>query len=194
MVAAAGDPVRILGVDPGSRHTGWGVIEQAGTRLTLVDAGAISASPRLPFEERLRRIHEGLALCIADLRPQEVAVEDIFHALNTRSALQLAHVRGVLLLAAASAGLPVSPYAPRLVKQAVVGHGGADKSQVAWMVTQLLTGAAAGGRQDVTDALAVALCHASHRQAAIRASAAEGRTSARTGAGQILRARGARRR
>jgi crossover junction endodeoxyribonuclease RuvC len=180
-VGAVGDPLRILGVVPGARHTGWGIIEKIGSRVVYVDAGAISPPPRLPFEERLRLLYEGLGRRIEVARPQQVAVEDIFHAVNVRSALQLAHVRGVLLLAAAQAGLPVTPYAPRLVKQAVVGNGSADKEQVAWMVGRLLAPAATGGRQDVTDALAVALCHAAHHGPAAAAATAGDRTLRRPG-------------
>jgi crossover junction endodeoxyribonuclease RuvC len=161
-VSRAGDPIRILGVDPGSRHTGYGVIEKRGARLVPVDAGSLSPSPRLSFSHRLLEIHDGLAGVIRTHRPLHVAMEDIFHAVNVRSALKLAQVRGVLLLAAAEAGLEVAAYPPRSVKKAVVGTGGADKSQVAWMIVRLLGLGEERRPADVTDALAVAVCHALH--------------------------------
>jgi crossover junction endodeoxyribonuclease RuvC len=161
-VSRDGDPVRILGVDPGSRHTGYGLIEKRGNRLIHLESGSISPSAKLSFSRRLVALHDGLADRIAASRPHHVAMEDIFHAANVRSALQLAHVRGVLILAAAAAGMEVAAYAPRVIKKAVVGTGGADKAQVAWMTTRLLALDGEKRRADITDALAVAICHASH--------------------------------
>jgi len=161
-VSRDGDPIRILGVDPGSRHTGYGLIEKQGSRLIHLESGSISPSVKESFSRRLVAMHAGLTDRIAASRPHHVAMEDIFHAANVRSALQLAHVRGVLILAAAGAGMEVAAYAPRVIKKAVVGTGGADKAQVAWMTTRLLSLTGEKRRADITDALAVAICHAFH--------------------------------
>ena len=158
----AGTSLRILGVDPGSRHTGFGIIRKEGTRLVHVESGTLSPPPRLSLEDRLRHIHAGLTGRIARHRPHVVAVEDLFHAVNVRTALQLAHVRGAVLLAAANAGVRVASYPPREVKKTVAGTGAASKSQVAWMVARLLDGAGQLGGPDAVDALAVAICHAHH--------------------------------
>ncbi len=150
----------VLGVDPGSLRTGYGAVESDGRRHRLVEQGALAPGPRLSLPEKLRNIHIGIAGLIARLEPDVLAVEDVFHAANTRTALVLGHVRGVVLLAGAQAGLPVHEYPPATVKQQVTGFGRADKTQVAFMVTRMLeleTPAAAG---DATDALAVALCFA----------------------------------
>jgi crossover junction endodeoxyribonuclease RuvC len=161
-VSRDGDPVRILGVDPGSRHTGYGLIEKQQSRLVYLESGSISPDAKESFARRLAAMHTGLAERIAAFQPHHVAMEDIFHAANVRSALQLAHVRGVLVLAAAQAGLEIAAYAPRVIKKAVVGTGGADKAQVAWMIERLLSLAGDKRRTDITDALAAAVCHASH--------------------------------
>ena len=168
---------RILGVDPGSRHTGFGIVLKEGTRLVYVASGTFSPPPRLPLEERLQFIHAGLAARIEQHCPHAVAVEDLFHAVNVRAALTLAHVRGAVLLAAAAAGLPVASYAPREVKKTVAGTGAASKSQVAWMVKRLLDGADPAAGPDATDALAVAICHAHHLPAV--AAVQEGGTGGR---------------
>ncbi len=150
----------VLGVDPGSLRTGYGAVETDGRHHRLVETGALAAAARLTLPERLRHIHAGLAALIARLHPDALAVEDVFHAANTRTALVLGHVRGVVLLAGAQAGVPVHEYPPATVKQQVTGSGRAEKTQVAFMVTRLLDlqGQAAPG--DATDALAVALCFA----------------------------------
>jgi crossover junction endodeoxyribonuclease RuvC len=152
--------VIILGVDPGSIRTGYGAIETDGRRHRLLEKGVLAPPPRLPLPSRLEAIHAGLAAVIARLRPDALAVEDVFHAVNAKSALVLGHVRGVVLLCGAQAGLPVFAFPPATVKLQVTGFGRAEKSQVAMMVTRLLslTGEAEAG--DATDALAVALCHA----------------------------------
>lgn len=157
---------RILGVDPGIRHTGFGIIQKEGVRLVHVASGTVSPSSRMPLEERLQFIHVELVARIEQHHPHSVAVEDLFHAVNVRTALTLAHVRGAVLLAAASAGVPVASYAPREVKKTVSGTGAASKSQVAWMVQRLLDGANPAAGPDATDALAVAICHAHHLPAA----------------------------
>ena len=149
----------ILGVDPGSLRTGYGVIETDGRRHRLLEMGILAPPPRQELPARLRAIHAGLSALIARLRPDVLAVEDVFHGKNARSALVLGHVRGVVLLAGADAGLAVSAFPPATVKVQVTGFGRAEKSQVAMMVARILCleEQAAG---DATDALAVALCHA----------------------------------
>ncbi|RMF78759.1 MAG: crossover junction endodeoxyribonuclease RuvC [Nitrospirae bacterium] len=148
-----------LGIDPGSAVTGYGVVAMRGSRLIHVASGAVRPPRGLPLAERLARIHAELARVIADHAPAAVAVEDLFVARHARAAVVLGQVRGVCLLAAAQAGLPVATYTARAVKQAVVGYGQAEKGQVAEMVRRLLGLAAAPRPADVTDALALALCH-----------------------------------
>jgi crossover junction endodeoxyribonuclease RuvC len=153
--------VRIFGIDPGSVRTGYGCVDSDGSRHRLVTCGAIAAPSRLPFPERLLLIHTSLVSLIAECRPDGVAVESLFHAVNARSALQLGHARGVALLAASQAGLTIAEYAPAEVKRAVVGYGRAEKPQVQHMIC-LLLGVELGelpGPYDASDALAVAICH-----------------------------------
>lgn len=150
----------ILGVDPGSRRTGFGVIEKRGDGHRLIEQGTVTATSRGPFEERLHQIYRGMCSLIERVRPDVMAVEDIFHAVNARSALVLGHVRGVVLLAGAEAGLPVQAYPPATVKLEVTGSGRAEKEQVAYMVARQLGLPGQGQAGDAADALAVALCHA----------------------------------
>ena len=150
----------ILGVDPGSLRTGYGVIETDGRRHVLVEKGEIAPAAALGLAERLHVIHRGIAEVIARIHPDALAVEDLFHAVNTRSALVLGHVRGAVLLAGAAAGVPVSAFAPATVKVQVTGFGRAEKGQVAMMVARLLGLDGDGEAGDAADALAVALCHA----------------------------------
>lgn len=152
--------MRIFGVDPGSVHTGYGCIDTSGGRHRILACGALSPPSRSSFPEKLRAIHDGLTALLAEHRPETVAIEDLFYARNARSALKLGHVRGVVMLAAAAAGLPVVEYAPAEVKRAVVGYGRAEKQQVQHMVGLLLGLDPPPSRLDVTDALAVAVCHA----------------------------------
>jgi crossover junction endodeoxyribonuclease RuvC len=156
----------VLGVDPGSLHTGYGAVETDGRRHRLIEMGALAPGRNLPLSEKLRHIHAGVAALIDRLGPDALAVEDVFHAANTRTALVLGHVRGVVLLAGAQAGLPVHEYPPATVKQQVTGFGRAEKSQVAFMVTRMLQLPAEAEPGDATDALAVALCLACLRPAA----------------------------
>lgn len=148
----------ILGVDPGSSHTGYGLVLARGSKLDLVSQGRLSPSSAWPMPRRLAFIHQGLTEIISGHRPPMVAVEDIFFGKNARSALKLGQVRGVVLLAAVQGGAEIFEYAPRQVKSSVVGYGQAEKSQVAHMVAQLLD-----YRQpltpDAADALALAICH-----------------------------------
>lgn len=155
----------VLGVDPGSQRTGYGAVETDGRRHRLVEMGALVPGQRLALPDKLRHIHEGVAALIERLRPDVLAVEDVFHATNTRTALVLGHVRGVVLLAGSRAGLPVHEYPPATVKQQITGFGRAEKSQVAFMVTRLLALEAEAEPGDATDALAVALCFACQRTA-----------------------------
>jgi crossover junction endodeoxyribonuclease RuvC len=151
--------VRIFGIDPGSVRTGYGCVDSDGSRHRLVLCGAIASPARLPFPERLLAIHAGLRRLLEDCRPDAVAVESLFHAVNARSALQLGHARGVALLAACQSGVPVAEYAPAAVKRAVVGYGRAEKGQVQRMIALLLGLEAAPQPYDASDALAVAICH-----------------------------------
>jgi crossover junction endodeoxyribonuclease RuvC len=126
--------VKIFGIDPGSERTGYGCVETDGRRHRLVVCGALAAPASSSFPERLHVIHAGLAALLAECRPDCVAIENIFHAKNVRSALRLGHARGVALLAASSAGVPIVEYTPAEIKRAVVGFGRAEKQQVGQMV------------------------------------------------------------
>jgi crossover junction endodeoxyribonuclease RuvC len=153
--------VRILGIDPGSVTTGYGVIEQERGRLTLVDQGVISTKRGADLSERLAAIHDGLVEVIRRNGPAVAAVETPFAGQNVKSLIQLVHARGVILLAIRHAQLEVHEYAPRSIKSAVTGFGGAEKEQVAKLVKMLLPGCAALTlAADASDALAVAICHA----------------------------------
>jgi crossover junction endodeoxyribonuclease RuvC len=156
----------VLGVDPGSARTGYGAVETDGRRHRLIEMGALAPGQRLPLPEKLRHIHAGVTGLIERLRPDALAVEDVFHAANTRTALVLGHVRGVVLLAGAQAGVPVYEYPPATVKQQVTGFGRAEKTQVAFMVSRLLELPADALAGDAADALAVALCLACLRPVA----------------------------
>jgi crossover junction endodeoxyribonuclease RuvC len=149
-----------MGVDCGSQYTGFAIVEQAdGEELHCVAMGAIRLSTHDPLEVRLLRIFQELSELIAAHHPEVVAIEDVFYAANAKSALKLGHVRGVAMLAAAQAGLPVVAYAPLSIKSAVVGYGRAEKSQVQMMVTRLLKLETVPQPADVADALAIAICH-----------------------------------
>lgn len=156
--------VRILGLDPGLRRTGWGVITIEGARLAHVAHGVIAPKDSLPFSERLLILFEAISALVAEHSPDEAAVEETFMNNNAASALKLGHARAMALVAPARAGLPVAEYAATVVKKAVVGTGGADKDQVAFMIARLLP-AAGGVTADAADALAVAIAHAHARTA-----------------------------
>lgn len=151
--------MKIFGIDPGSERTGYGCVERSGGRHHLVLCGSLAAPASAAFPDRLQHIHRGLVALLADCRPDCVVVESIFHAKNVRSALKLAHARGIALLAASEAGLCVHEYAPTEIKRAVVGYGRAEKSQVGQMVKLLLGLDVVPAPHDVADALAVAICH-----------------------------------
>lgn len=149
----------IFGIDPGSERTGYGCVESDGHRHRLVACGSLSAPADTAFAGRLQVIHEGLAALLAAHRPSCVAIENIFHAKNVRSALRLGHARGVALLAASAAGVPIVEYTPAEIKRAVVGFGRAEKHQVGQMVKLLLALDAVPSPHDAADALAIAICH-----------------------------------
>ncbi len=163
--------MRIFGIDPGSVRTGYGCVETDGTRHRLFSCGALTPPPRTTLPYRLQFIHDGLRDLIRAASPQCVVVENLFHARNVRSALTLGHARGVAILAAVQAGVPVVEYTPAEVKLAVVGYGRAEKPQVQQMVMLLLGLDTAPTPFDASDALAAALCH-SHATGGYAAAAA----------------------
>jgi len=154
--------LRVLGVDPGTLVTGFGVIDCVGSRFTVVEHGTIKTGSKLTMPIRLKIIHEGLAEVIGRTLPDEFAIESAFYAKNVQSTLKLGHARGVSILSAVLRDIPTSEYAPREVKQSVVGNGNAKKEQVAYMIRAILGIQDAEGaiELDASDALAVALCHA----------------------------------
>ena len=151
--------MRVLGIDPGSRITGYGIIDKEGNRLVHVDNGAIFTDSQRDFPLRLQRIYRGLTEVIEQHRPDAMAVENIFFATNVQSALKLGQARGAAIVAGVNAGLPVFEYTALQVKQAVVGHGRADKQQVQKMLKALLN-LPECAQEDASDALATAVCHA----------------------------------
>jgi crossover junction endodeoxyribonuclease RuvC len=167
-------PVRILGIDPGLRRTGWGVIETEGNRLIFIGCGSVEPADGLPLASRLLAIHQGLARVLADFAPVEAAVEQTFVNKDGAATLKLGQARGVAMLAPAMAGIAVAEYAPNQVKKTVVGAGHADKNQILMMLKILLPKADPQSA-DAADALAVAITHAHHRQStALRLKVAGG--------------------
>ncbi len=150
--------MRVLGIDPGSRITGYGIVDQNGNKLVHVDNGAIFTDKADDFPGRLKRIFDGLSEIIAQYQPDQVAIENIFFSTNVQSALKLGQARGAAIVAAVHANLPVAEYSALQVKQAVVGQGRAEKSQVQKMLKALL-GLPEIAQADASDALAVAVCH-----------------------------------
>ena len=165
------EPIRILGIDPGLRRTGWGVIQSDGVRLSHVAHGSVQSEPDLGLADRLRQLYLRLSDVLREWQPTEAAVEETFVNKNPSSTLKLGQARGIAMLAPAMAGLPVYEYTPNLIKKSIVGTGHAQKQQVALMVRTLLP-MAGNVTGDAADALAVALCHAHHRQSADRIAAA----------------------
>ncbi len=153
--------IRILGLDPGLRRTGWGVVEAADNRLRYLASGAVTADPKRGLAERLKQLHDGIARLIELWTPDAAAIEEIFVNRNPGSTLKLGQARGAVMLAPAQAGIAVHEYAANAVKKSVVGVGHADKAQVQAMVGMLLP-AAGPQSADAADALAVAICHAHH--------------------------------
>lgn len=155
--------MKLLGLDPGLRKTGWGLIDVEANRLRHLANGAVATRQGHSLAERLREIYEALLKVIDEYAPEAAAVEETFVSRNAASALRLGQARGVVLLAPASRGLPVSEYAPNLIKKTVVGAGHAGKGQIRMMVGHLLPGCSIES-EDAADALAVAICHAHHLQ------------------------------
>jgi crossover junction endodeoxyribonuclease RuvC len=167
------EPIRIIGIDPGLRHLGWGIIEVMGTRLAFVASGVVSSTPQRNVSRRLQELHIGLSEAIRAHAPTEAAVEETFVNRDPQSALKLGQARGVALVVPALNGLTVWEYAANIVKKTVTGSGHAQKEQIAMMVRVLLPKADPASA-DAADALAVAICHAQHRtnaafQSAVRA-------------------------
>ncbi len=159
-------PIRILGIDPGLRRTGWGVLDVAGNRLAFVACGSVEPNERGSMAERLVAIHAGLRRVIEEFRPEEAAVEATFVNKDAAATLKLGQARGVALLVPGQAGIAVAEYAPNVVKKSIVGAGHGDKAQVRMMIGVLLPRADPQS-EDAADALAVAVTHAHHRQSAI---------------------------
>jgi len=162
----AAQTIRILGIDPGLRRTGWGLIETEGNRLIHVACGSLETSERASLSERLLAIHDGLIAVIERSRPHEAAVEATFVNANAVATLKLGQARGVAMLVPARAGLAVAEYAPNVVKKTVVGAGHGEKMQIRMMVGVLLPKADPQS-EDAADALAIAVCHAHHRTSAV---------------------------
>jgi crossover junction endodeoxyribonuclease RuvC len=152
--------VRIFGIDPGSERTGYGCVETDLTRHRLLTCGAIAPPASAAFPDRLLHIHQRLSTLMREHRPDCVAIENIFHAINVRTALKLGHARGVAMLAAVEAGVAVVEYTPAEIKRAVVGYGRAEKAQVQQMIKVILQLNAPPEPHDAADALAIAICHA----------------------------------
>lgn len=160
-------PVRILGIDPGLRKTGWGVIAKDGSKLSFLACGTVKSDEKEALSVRLKQLHDGLREIVASFVPDEAAVEETFVNKDARATLKLGHARGIALLVPALAGLPVAEYAPNLIKKTIVGAGHADKDQIHMMVKVLLPKSDAK-TPDAADALAIAITHAQHRGVAAR--------------------------
>jgi crossover junction endodeoxyribonuclease RuvC len=169
--AMVGHPIRILGIDPGLRRTGWGLVEADGNRLIYVACGSLETSERAALGDRLVVIYDGLAQVIEQYRPHEAAVENTFVNANAVATLKLGQARGIAMLVPAKAGLVVAEYAPNVVKKTVVGAGHGEKAQIRMMIGVLLPKADPQS-EDAADALAIAVCHAHHRTSVIMKAAA----------------------
>ena len=164
--------MRLIGLDPGLRNTGWGVIAIRDNRMSHVADGVVMTNPKLPLADRLVQLQDGLIEVLRQWMPDESAVEETFVNTNAASTLKLGQARGIVMVAPANHGIPVSEYTPNLVKKTVVGTGHAAKEQVQMMVRTLLPGCEIK-TADAADALAVAICHAHHRESSIRLAALE---------------------
>jgi crossover junction endodeoxyribonuclease RuvC len=165
-------PIRILGIDPGLRRTGWGVIAADGNRLSYIGSGSVATDERAALAERLLCIHDGLRRVLGEYLPQEAAVETTFVSRDAAATLKLGQARGIAMLVPAQGGLPVAEYAPNLVKKTIVGTGHAEKTQIRVMIAMLLP-RATPQTHDAADALAIAITHAHHRQSALLRVAAQ---------------------
>ena len=159
-------PIRILGIDPGLRRTGWGVIDVDGNRLVFVACGSVASDDKAALAERLVALHAGLVRVVAEFGPAEAAVEATFVSNDAAGTLKLGQARGIALLAPASAGVAVAEYAPNLVKKTIIGAGHGEKAQIRAMIAVLLP-KAEPRTHDAADALAIAITHAHHRQSAV---------------------------
>ena len=157
--------IRIIGIDPGLRRTGWGVVETLGNQLRFVAAGTVRSDEKQPLATRLCQLHDGLSLVIRDMAPMEAAVEATFVNKDAAATLKLGQARGIAMLVPALAGLAVAEYAPNAVKKAVIGVGHGEKRQIHMMVRVLMP-RATFDTDDAADALAIAICHAHHRHSA----------------------------
>jgi len=165
-------PIRILGIDPGLRRTGWGVVEIEGNRLSFLACGSLATDDKAALAVRLVAIHDGLRRVVADHAPDEAAVEATFVSRDAAATLKLGQARGIAMLVPAIAGLPVAEYAPNLVKKTIIGAGHGEKAQIRMMVGVLLPKADPPS-EDAADALAIAVCHAHHRQSVVLKVAAQ---------------------
>jgi crossover junction endodeoxyribonuclease RuvC len=171
--------VKVFGIDPGSDRTGFGCVDSDGSRHRLVTSGAITTPALAAFPDKLLTIHSQLTRLLRDCRPDCVAIENLFHAVNVRSALRLGHARGVAMLAAVEIGVPVVEYTPAEIKRAVVGYGRAEKQQVQSMIKLILGLSSPPSPHDAADALAVAICHI-HSQSPARPAVPGGRSRSAT--------------
>jgi crossover junction endodeoxyribonuclease RuvC len=165
--------VRILGIDPGLRRMGWGIVESSGSKLTYISSGTVTSDAAMALCERLAELFAGIEAIIAKWQPHEAAVEETFVNRDAHATLKLGQARGIALLAPARAGLPVAEYAPNLIKKTVTGSGHAEKGQIQAMIGFLLP-KAAPDTPDAADALAIAIAHAHHRQSAALKAALTG--------------------
>lgn len=154
--------MRVLGIDPGSETMGWGVVEGSGQKYALVAFGTIKSNAKQSFPDRLLKLANSVESLIAEHQPNSLSIEEAFYSVNVKSALKLGQVRGAVLVVAARAGLEIGEYAPRLIKQTVVGYGNAEKHQVQEMVRLLLKMKTVPQPHDAADALAAAICHFHH--------------------------------
>lgn len=160
------DTIRIIGIDPGLRHTGWGIVEALGNSLRFIASGTVKSDAKMDLASRLCQLHEGLSAIIHEYQPDEAAVEHTFVNKDATATLKLGQARGIALLAPAQAGLPVAEYAPNAVKKAVIGVGHGEKQQIHMMVKVLMPRASFDS-SDAADALAIAICHIHHRQSLV---------------------------
>src|ERR1700692_4916835 len=174
-------PIRILGIDPGLRRTGWGVVEIAGNRLGFVGCGSVTTNDREPLAMRLLAIHDGLTRILDEFRPDEAAVEATFVNKDAQATLKLGQARRIAMVVQARAGVPVAEYAPNVVKKSIVGSGHGDKVQVRMMIGVLLP-KADPATHDAADALAIAVTHAHHRESVVLRMAAASKVAARCSA------------
>lgn len=154
--------MRVLGIDPGSETLGWGVVEGSGTKYGLVEFGTVKSNAKLTFPKRLAKVYSGVAEIIEKFQPDVLSIEEAFYAVNVSVAMKLGQVRGVVLLLAEQKDVEIAEYAPRLIKQTVVGYGAAEKRQVGEMVRILLKLKSVPTPHDAADALAIAICHFHH--------------------------------